>query len=270
MGKITISDETSSLRNSAFWFIKDVVNAKKDAQPPEQKNLTDTMRYHRLIDSSPLIISYCDLELKITYMNRTCLNHYGVTLEEALGRSLLDFVVPEYHDELVRLYRSITFEKPQIEMDNPIPSNSGEVRWYHWIDQGIFDENKNLVEYQSIGQDITRRYQVEEALKQSEERLMEAQKIARMGDWIWEVESGDLHWSDQNFRLLGFKPQSFVPEGDIFLNLLSEEEKNHHQAGRFPKNRATTRLPIPSIYPQGAAGSMTGVKWNTGMVKPLG
>jgi diguanylate cyclase (GGDEF)-like protein/PAS domain S-box-containing protein len=217
------------LRFFPFRFIKDGVNLRNIDQLLESQTVDDNYRYHRLIDSSPLIISYCDLDLKITYMNRTCLTHYGVTLKEAQGKSLLDFVVPEYHEELKKLFKTVTVDNPQFEIDNPVPMDSGEIRWYHWIDQGIFDDQGNLVEYQSIGQDITRRYQAEEALKQSQEQLLEAQKIGRMGDWIWEVDTGALHWSDQNFRLLGYEPRSFQPTGDVFLNMLSRETRIQHE-----------------------------------------
>jgi diguanylate cyclase (GGDEF)-like protein len=44
------------------------------------------------------------------------------------------------------------------------------------------------------------------SLRQSESRLMRAQKIARMGSWEWNIQTGDIYWSDELFRIFGLNP----------------------------------------------------------------
>ncbi len=48
--------------------------------------------------------------------------------------------------------------------------------------------------------------QAELSLRQSEERLARAQKIARMGSWEWDIASGEIYWSDELYRIFGFTP----------------------------------------------------------------
>jgi len=64
-----------------------------------------------------------------------------------------------------------------------------------------------------------------EALRRSEARLAEAQRIAHLGSWEWIVASGELRWSDEVFRLLGFAPQSFVPTYARFLEVMDPEDR---------------------------------------------
>lgn len=45
-----------------------------------------------------------------------------------------------------------------------------------------------------------------QSLRLSETRLARAQKIARMGSWEWNIESGDIYWSDELYRIFGFNP----------------------------------------------------------------
>jgi len=59
--------------------------------------------------------------------------------------------------------------------------------------------------------DITDRKQAELALRQSEARLAEAQRIASLGNWQWDVEQDRLWWSDEVYRIFGHAPGAFEP-----------------------------------------------------------
>src|SRR5262245_17122618 len=45
--------------------------------------------------------------------------------------------------------------------------------------------------------DITERKRAERILKDSEARLKEAQQIARLGSWVWDLKSGKFEWSEE-------------------------------------------------------------------------
>jgi len=55
-----------------------------------------------------------------------------------------------------------------------------------------------------LGIDITERKKAEEELRKSESRLVEAQRLAGMGDFNWEVETGKATWSEGMYDLLGY------------------------------------------------------------------
>jgi two-component system cell cycle sensor histidine kinase/response regulator CckA len=40
-----------------------------------------------------------------------------------------------------------------------------------------------------------------------EELLVEAERIAHVGSWVWDVEGGNVFWSDELFRILGYDPE---------------------------------------------------------------
>ena len=61
------------------------------------------------------------------------------------------------------------------------------------------------------------RAQAEQALRGSLADLAEAQRIARLGSWDWDVLLDGLVWSDQVFRILGVAPGEFPPSLDAFL-----------------------------------------------------
>ena len=67
-------------------------------------------------------------------------------------------------------------------------------------------DTKRLV---SVIRDITQRKLAESALQESEYRLREAQRIAHLGNWEWDVQNRSLSASDEVYRILGADPDSF-------------------------------------------------------------
>jgi len=73
--------------------------------------------------------------------------------------------------------------------------------------------------------DITDRKRVEEALIKSEQRLIEAQRVAHVGSWEWAVTTGSLYWSDEIYRIFGFLPQQFGVTYNDFLTYVHPEDR---------------------------------------------
>jgi PAS domain S-box-containing protein len=55
------------------------------------------------------------------------------------------------------------------------------------------------------------RKQTEDQLKQSESQLAEAQHLANVGSWNWDLQRKALIWSDELYRIFGVDPQAFDP-----------------------------------------------------------
>ncbi|MEW6266723.1 MAG: PAS domain S-box protein [Thermodesulfobacteriota bacterium] len=61
--------------------------------------------------------------------------------------------------------------------------------------------------------DISEREAVERALRASEARLLEAQQIARVGNWHYEVKTGQAYWSKTAAEIYGFSDVDRLPLG---------------------------------------------------------
>jgi len=57
-----------------------------------------------------------------------------------------------------------------------------------------------------------------EALQKSEERLLMAQEVGRVGTWDWNPNTGELIWSDEIYRILGLSPDKVTPTYELFLD----------------------------------------------------
>ena len=65
--------------------------------------------------------------------------------------------------------------------------------------------------------------QQEEELKKSRERLQRAQKLAHIGDWEWDAQTGELHWEEENYRIFGLPPET-VPSLQTFLGSVHPDD----------------------------------------------
>lgn len=64
----------------------------------------------------------------------------------------------------------------------------------------------------------------EQLLRESEERLNQAQRVARLGSFEWNPISGELTWSDEHFRLWGLEPHSVTPNYEIFRQRIHPDD----------------------------------------------
>ncbi|SNB47425.1 PAS domain S-box protein [Geobacter sp. DSM 9736] len=69
------------------------------------------------------------------------------------------------------------------------------------------------------------RKRVEEALRRSEESLARAQRIARLGNWDWNVQTNEMFWSDETYRILGLYPRETPAAYETFLRAVHPEDR---------------------------------------------
>ncbi|HWR24764.1 MAG TPA: histidine kinase dimerization/phosphoacceptor domain -containing protein [Methanosarcina sp.] len=62
-------------------------------------------------------------------------------------------------------------------------------------------------------------------LKESEEELSEAQKIAHIGSWNWNIVTDKLYWSDETYYIFGLNPQEFDVTYSAFLSCVHPEDQ---------------------------------------------
>ena len=63
------------------------------------------------------------------------------------------------------------------------------------------------------------------ALKKISESLAEAQQIAHVGNWEWDIVKNEAYWSDELYRIFGFAPQEFVVTYNTFLNCIHPDDR---------------------------------------------
>lgn len=89
--------------------------------------------------------------------------------------------------------------------------------------------------------DVTERVHAEKALQESERQLREAQAMAHLGFWKWDVKTGAVEWSDEVFKIFGLNPKEFTPHIDSIMALSpwpGDHERNRELIRRTMENQA--------------------------------
>jgi PAS domain S-box-containing protein len=73
--------------------------------------------------------------------------------------------------------------------------------------------------------DVTERKRMVDALRESEYSLAEAQRIAHLGNWNWNIFTNELRWSREIFRIFGVREESFAGTVEGFLSLVHPEDR---------------------------------------------
>jgi len=76
-----------------------------------------------------------------------------------------------------------------------------------------------------LGQFVERR-RAEKELLSSQASLAEAQRMAQLGSWEWDLKTGGISWSDEVFRIYGYEPGEFTPSLDRLMNVVHPGDRD--------------------------------------------
>jgi PAS domain S-box-containing protein len=99
----------------------------------------------------------------------------------------------------------------------------------HLADEGMNKAPLKNVEFLEdmaalIGEAV-HRFNVEYALRLHEKRLLEAQKLAHLGNWEWDIPANRLWWSDEVYHIFGLEPFLFGITYDVFLSYIHPDDR---------------------------------------------
>ena len=115
---------------------------------------------------------------------------------------------PEDQARLAKEAEQVWREKDQFHFEFRAVRPDGEVRWILSHGRIVRDENRTALRMIGTHTDITERKRVEEELAQRRAELDEAQRLAKIGSWSWDLSADTAVWSDEIYRIAGREPGS--------------------------------------------------------------
>ena len=126
---------------------------------------------------------------------------------------VFDRMHPDDRDHMQQLRDRVARKGMDLDVEHRMLLPDGSIRHVHVVAQAGTDNLGNL-EYMGVVSDITERIRAEEEhqtlssnLQESKAWLEEAQRVAHIGYWVWDLDTNRVIFSDEACRIYGLTPQ---------------------------------------------------------------
>jgi PAS domain S-box-containing protein len=178
----------------------------------------------RLLDTLPDILYVLDTKGRLADWNQQLELVSGYTADELRGKSALELFPPS---ERSRIQAAVEqkLEGERVMVEGNLLSRKGGAALYQWYGVPIFGASGEVMGTIGIGRDVTALRQAESHLKELTRQLSEAQAIAHLGSWEWDLTTNQLDWSDELYRIFGLAPRSLRPSMQRFLEFIHPDDR---------------------------------------------
>lgn len=211
-------------KRAVMLMVRDITQRKQSEQALKESE----MRYRGLIEAQSNFIIRTDPEGTFTFVNEAFCQFVGRLRGDLIGNSIHSYI---YYDDMAILEKvtgSLVSRRERVVAVEHRMRARTRTAWVQWENIAVFDESGKVVEIQSVGQDITERRRIYEALQESEKRLHflfeEIPHIAVQG---YNVNREAIFWNHASEELYGYSKKDVLGKKieDLVFPLDQREER---------------------------------------------
>lgn len=198
-------------------FRRDITKRKEAEQQSEEYKLF----LETLMENLPVsLFAKTTPDFRYLYWNNTIERETGIPAEEAIGKN--DFELQQFK-QLAEQYQKedeklLKFGR-KLESEHDFTNRLGDVKQFKTI-KTLHNSNIGSPIILGISMDVSKLKEAEQQVEQSNQMLKEAQKIAKLGYWEYDVKK-DLFFDNlENRQILGTENLPYFINANQFLDLL--------------------------------------------------
>jgi len=213
----------SSGSNRTSMIIRDI----SDRVEAEKKLKISEENYRFLFEYSASPKWIFDIETdEILDVNETALEVYGYSREEFLKMKTIELKPSEELERMAVLRQELKDKEGLIRLGiwTQLKKDGTRIKAEVSGHKGHY-KDRNCMVIDSF--DVTEREQTLQQLKDSQEKLITAQRIAKLGYWKCDLSDFQIYWSDQIYDIFGVKKETFKPTLETLLASIHPEDREN-------------------------------------------
>lgn len=237
----------------------------RESQLAEQTKATfaSEARYRAIVEDQTELICRFLPDGTLTFVNEAYCRYFNKQRGELVGNSFMPLIPDEDRLQVEAQFSSLGPSSPVVIYEHRVIMPDGSLRWHQWTDRAIFDENGRVLEYASVGRDVTdrrvaqmalqaseqnlrqlnaeleervrertselvaeiqERRRMESALRESEERYALAMRGANDGLWDWNLRTNQIYFSPRWKFMLGYKEDEIQNTPDEWFKRINPDD----------------------------------------------
>ncbi|WP_084148838.1 PAS domain-containing sensor histidine kinase [Arenibacter latericius] len=141
-----------------------------------------------------------------------------------IGESILDYPKDHENQHNKKEYYDRALSGEYFSMEKRVVL-SKKVFYFELTYNPIRDKDKRVTGCSIYKRDVTHRVKTLRKLKASENSLLEAQEMANIGSWEWDVTKDEIKWSKQLYTIFGKDEKHFKPSYKALASLIHKDDR---------------------------------------------
>jgi PAS domain S-box-containing protein len=216
----TLHDPNGVLRG----FVKVTRDIDESKRAEEQLKQSEA-RLARAQEFSLLMVAHSGLDGRWLKVPPLLCATLAYREEELLAQHVADVTHPDdFAAEWAQCERLAKGEAKSFDLEKRFLRRDGKVIWVYQNTSVVLDAEDRPLHLLTYIRDITQRKEAEDELRRREMQLSEAQRLAHLGSWEWDVASGRLEWSEELCRIYGIAPRTPMTH-EAYLERVHAEDR---------------------------------------------
>ena len=167
-------------------------------------------RYLSILEDQTEMICRFDAGNRMTFVNEAFCRLFHLRRDEVVGQVWAPIVHPDDLPLVTRALQGVSPAHPVVVVENRVVAGDGAIRWCQFSNRALYDDDGQLVEWQSVGRDVTERRKLEAELAQASERFQDLYDHAPCGYYALDRQGKYVHLNLLTLQWLGLPREAVI------------------------------------------------------------
>ena len=205
------------------------LNTSLQAENAERKKAEQSIRQAErelqvTIDTIPALAARYRRDGSLDFVNQTWRTYTGLSQDSLRGQRWGVAIHPDDLPLVEGAWRTHLPTGKPFQLEQRLRRADGEYRWHLVRRVPLRNENGEVIRWYGVGHDVEDQKRAERALRRSETYLAEAQRVSNTGSFARKLDTGEIFWSKETYRIMGFD-ETVKPTDALIMQRIHPDDR---------------------------------------------